>query len=366
MNVLLYKMNSNFEILYWTVKVQDCKVVINWGTCLQTTAGPQIPDRIGSKQLAEETLSTPEEAIAKANSLAREKINRKGYSTKVPRSVPMLPMLANTYNPHNFKMEKFAIQPKLDGYRCIATNTVLKSRLNSVINSVPHINEALKGLPDGYKLDGELYIHGCDLQTIGSYVKRDRPHVDSYLIEYHIFDLVAQGMTFEERYTELCRLYLEIKEAAYTHDPCIFPIKFVPTSFYDVNEIENVKTLLKKAHETIASDYEGIIIRDCEGIYELNKRSSYLLKYKEFQDGEFEIVNVEERSESTAVLVVKTGNTTTDVAIKTSTINKKAIWKNRENYVGRWAKVKFQKTLPSGKLFQPVCIDVYTKKEDAK
>ena len=82
--------------------------------------------------------------------------------------------------------------------------------------------------------------------------------------------------------------------------------------------------------------------------------------------GEFEIVNVEEAKEGCAVLVIKTGRTTTDVAIKTSKLNKQGIWHNRERQIGRWAKVKYTKVLPTDKLFQPVCLEIYEKKEDAK
>ena len=36
--------------------------------------------------------------------------------------------------------------------------------------------------------------------------------------------------------------------------------------------------------------YEGLIVRDQEGPYEINKRSKYLQKYKNFNEDEFEII----------------------------------------------------------------------------
>jgi DNA ligase-1 len=36
--------------------------------------------------------------------------------------------------------------------------------------------------------------------------------------------------------------------------------------------------------------YEGIMVRNPNSPYEISKRSSYLQKYKEFDDDEFEII----------------------------------------------------------------------------
>jgi len=369
MQITLYKMNSSFQILFWTVKAEGCTLEVEWGTMDETSAGPKMPQRANSRQTTSETFPDEYNCLDKANSLAREKVSRKGYTTTIPKTQPLLPMLAETYN-GELRFEKFAVQPKLDGYRCIGTKKELRSRLNSIINSVPHINDALQSLPEGVRLDGELYIHGVDLQTIGSYVKRNSPHELGHLIDYYVYDLVAQDMSFEDRYDSLTTIYNDCFKKYCQHETARHCVHLVPTSFCNVNEIPDESTIskeLKKHHAAAVSDgFEGLIIRDCEGIYELNKRSKSLLKYKAFIDGEFEIVNVEEAKEGCAVLVIKTGRTTTDVAIKTSKLNKQGIWHNRERQIGRWAKVKYTKVLPTDKLFQPVCIEIYEKKEDAK
>ena len=48
-------------------------------------------------------------------------------------------------------------------------------------------------------------------------------------------------------------------------------------------------------HDKFVQDgYEGIMIRDMGGVYESNKRSKYLQKYKVFMEEEFEITGFHE------------------------------------------------------------------------
>lgn len=377
MNTILYKMDSLYRILYWKISIEYTTITVEWGIMNPTTNGPAINQ--SSLQSTVETHPTQEKAQQVFESAIREKISRKGYSTHIPKSVPALPMLATDWD-GNAEFKSFATQPKLDGYRCIGSAKELRSRLNSIIPSVPHINAALQGLPEGVKLDGELYIHGADLQTISGYVKRNSPHVLHRLIEYHIFDIVMLDTPYEQRYEELRRVYNHLETswsknfaesravvttAQINNNLANFPIKFVDTRFCLGSVKYNMEQIT--LHHSIATrnGYEGIIIRDCDGLYELNKRSKALVKYKEFLDDEFQIVNIEQ-GKNGAVLVVRTGNTTTNVALGFTNLRKQAVWEKRERYIGWWAKVKFQKILPTGRLFQPTCIDMYQSKEDAK
>ena len=56
-------------------------------------------------------------------------------------------------------------------------------------------------------------------------------------------------------------------------------------------------------------DFEGVMIRNVHGTYDLNKRSKHLQKFKTFQDAEYEIIGFDEASgndQGTVVWIVKT------------------------------------------------------------
>jgi DNA ligase-1 len=55
----------------------------------------------------------------------------------------------------------------------------------------------------------------------------------------------------------------------------------------------------------VAMGYEGIMIRNLEGLYESGKRSADLQKYKEFLDAEFLILRVSKDKDGRAVYELK-------------------------------------------------------------
>lgn len=95
------------------------------------------------------------------------------------------------------------------------------------------------------------------------------------MLEYHIFDCIMD-IDFKERikflHNQITKEYSE-------------RVKLVDT-YFDCNKQE-IEMYLQKYLE---QGYEGLMIRldDCK--YIQDKRSNQLLKYKQFQDEEFEIV----------------------------------------------------------------------------
>jgi ATP-dependent DNA ligase len=191
------------------------------------------------------------------------------------------PMLADIYLPHAVKFP-IDVQPKLDGLRCMvnADNLVLRSRGTKSYN-LTHIAEQLaRILPTGAIADGEIYVHGVPLQTIVSMVTRQQIMTSS--VEFHIFDVLAgnwQARAWRDRRADLEAL--DQKAAATRCDA----IRFVKTT--TANSIEDVDRL----HDAfVAAGYEGAVLRAPDALYATGARGAALLKYKRFDDAEFEIV----------------------------------------------------------------------------
>lgn len=202
----------------------------------------------------------------------------KGYFDTIEEAqntIVFLPMLAAPYEKRASKIVyPCDVQPKLDGVRCMATKEGLMSRGGKPYD-VKHISDIILG--DDVRIpDGELYIHGMLLQDLVSLVKKPKPGSEE--IEYWIYDMYfpeESGMTWEQR-----GLLLDFNSS--NLEP---KIKYVPR--YRVNN----EAEMKAYHDRFVEEgYEGLIIRELHGTYELGHRSRHLIKYKAFEDAEYKII----------------------------------------------------------------------------
>jgi len=263
------------------------------------------------KNLGKKNATTPfEQAVLEARS-AWNKKQREGYEPEASssssacatasaiapdKSVALtltapLPMLANKWS-ERAKYITFPclVQPKYDGTRTIAIcglpegEPCLFSRQRKAYAHLEHIQAVVRKLPKGLILDGELFTTKAHFQTIVGLAKKktlteeDRPKHD--MLELHCYDIVDTTKPFVDRIAQLNSLFA-------THRVTIGSIlQLCPTK--EVGKPED----LKKVHdEYVSAKFEGLMIRNKAGMYAVGNRSNDLLKMKEFEDDEFEIVD---------------------------------------------------------------------------
>ena len=366
----LYKLNNNNRISWWKIEQFDTDYAISWGQDVAT---------INNSTANYNVYKTPSDERAKLEMQSRinEQIERRGYTEGKPKAVPDLPMLAQKWEDHVSKgrqpFPEVCLQPKLDGMRCIGTNAKLTTRRAEEITSCPHIMFILEHLDPDMKLDGELYIPNVDLQTLQSYVRRQRPHKLSELIEYHIFDCVDTEMPFTERiakvkdtvarleaiYQELQSTYKSVPEKLRRRTPLTdeFPIKVVHTTYLSVpSNHESIPNTLNEYHQyCVEQGYEGAMVRNAQAEYDLNYRSPNLLKYKKRLDDEFKIIDISEGYNQTAIFVCTTSDDKVFEATPAwTTERKKWLLRNKEKYIGKWVTVEYEKLSLDGIPLKPV------------
>jgi ATP-dependent DNA ligase len=183
----LYKLTSTGKVQMWKIEANpaDDPDVQLGAAVIRTTYGLLHGKRQTAREVIREgknlgkgnETSAVEQAGLEALS-QWEKKQKRGYVTSLEDAEQqkvnkdfvaggISPMLAHDYQKQGHKIMFPAFtQPKLDGHRCIAhidgDDVALWSRTQKRINSLPHIEKALKGL-FGYMLgvhvDGELYNH---------------------------------------------------------------------------------------------------------------------------------------------------------------------------------------------------------------
>lgn len=363
-NSTLFALNKDGSFQCWKVFIVGNQVVVEFGKVggkKQQKVTTCEPKNVGRSNETTAEQQAWAEAVSKW-----EKQVRLGYrddTSKLEQEENFSPMLAHDAIKRSKSIVYPAyVQPKLDGVRALVTLDVdgfpqFNSRGNKLY-PVPldsELSEQVKSLSahSGFdKFDGELYIHGLSLQKIvalakkwrtpeqieeeiekdyQSDLKRHQKAVDngeeswkdhdgevysvaiepvkdvdryggysSLDLEYHIFDIpVNAGSPWystehdKTRHQDL----LAVAEAV----ECELEVPLIQIVHGIVVSCEReVKWSIGKYME---KGFEGSIIRNFKGLYEFGQRSSDLLKWKLFQDGEAKVIDSVEDKNGEGVLL---------------------------------------------------------------
>lgn len=202
------------------------------------------------------------------------------------------PMKCQNYSPERLVTPCYA-QPKLDGLRAMYIDGHFYSgdgkRWND--NVVAHLLAPLKNRAK-LSLDGEFYNHGWKLQQINKNigVNRLEPTLLTLEISFHVFDTIIDNMSFEDRWLSVCVFFMNnslMKKG----------IQAVPTL-----KVKN-KFQADSYNETFVNTmgFEGTIYRMPRSYNSrfidtgyLQGRAHWMLKRKDEDDAEFEIIDVQE------------------------------------------------------------------------
>lgn len=275
------------------------------------------------------------------------------------------PMLAEKFEKYS-KTLKFPYwtQPKLDGVRCTISSYGTKSRNGKPFVTVPHIELALASILAQYPdmvIDGELYNHDLkdNFEKIISLVRKSKPTSDDLIessasVQFHVYDVYFKSspdMIFSERIGAMHNILSGIPF-----------IHIVPTQI-----VSNITELDEYYGDYLEDGYEGQMVRvDAE--YQ-QKRSKYLLKRKEFEDGEFKIVRLEEGEGNWAGAVKRVYFMLEDgecqkAGIRGSYPVLKKMLEEAEQYVNGECTIRYQNKTSDGKLRFPVAVMIFKENRD--
>ena len=236
----------------------------------------------------------------------------------------VLPMLANKWEDRKkYISEPFYVQPKLDGVRLLVSKDGGISRTGKI---VPGTEILGKGLEEGQYVDGEAFDPNLKFEELTSTFKTDPLKLKFYVFDF--FDLKNLSMTFEERWNR---------------------VKSLSNKHYEYVETFSVKkhSDMPGFHRMFMQQgFEGTMIRDPNSVYEVGQRSNYLLKYKDFQTEEYEIIGAKTghgRDADAVVWVCKTKDDQQFTVRPEGTITQREEnYKSREKFIGKMLTVRFQ------------------------
>ena len=336
----LYKYTELEQVQEWTIYVEGDSFYTIEGI---NTLSESKPTVCQGKNIGKSNETTPEQQAELEARAKWQKKKDKGYNEILTNEEkffePMLAHERSKYEKLLFTVPTY-VSRKYDGVRIILDgNGTLTSRNGKPVVSCPHLSIR------GFLLDGEAYNHLYkeDFNKIISLVRKTKPNQEDLeesaeKIEYHIYDYPEVNAKFSTRYEFLKNAF----------ETCSFPSYFKLVKAYQVHSLEEIE----KYHEQFLSEgYEGTMIRLDLGNYE-NKRSKQLLKYKNFQDAEFLILDVEEglgnRSGMAGKLLCKIGNNSFGCSMTGTQEFMTQVLKDKDKVIGLEATVKFFQLTPDG------------------
>ena len=364
----LYKIDTTGKTRVWWMEYDNEKYRTHSGIegGKIVVSGWQYPE---AKNVGRSNATTVAEQVkAEVDAEYTKKQNQGKYHTSVGESIYFGAkffecMLADKYDPKKHNKFPYFSQPKLDGVRCLISKDGMQSRNGKPIVSCPHILEALEPFfqkfPDAI-LDGELYNHELrdNFEKIISLVRKTKPTTQDYieaskLVQYHVYDEISKA-EYEDRLVFL-RVYLGDK-----YEPIV---KVVSTGM-----AKDYNALLDLLGIYLEQGYEGQMLRVSDSLYE-GKRSKNLIKHKEFEDDEFEIVSIEEGKGNWAgaakrVEIRLKDGTTQFSGVRGSFDMLKDLLYNANDYIGTDVTVRYQNKTEDGKLRFPVIVAFWKGKRD--
>lgn len=355
----LYKKTATGDIQHWQIHVKDWDIHIHYGKlggAMQDQI-ERVPEGLGGRTRREQVISRVKSRINKQKD--------KGYVTTVQeaQSKPVVnsmglpkPMLAQSMKRFSGTIDpkEWWVQYKYDGHRCIITRQqgelVAYSRNGKPINTIDHVLIELDPyIGEGDFFDGELYHHGTKLQTIASWIKRDQENTKN--LQYIIFDTIRPE-PFKQRVKFLQNMRSNIQNQ---NAICLTSIQVAMT--ISINEITKAISLNGLLKMSVEAGYEGLILRDGAMKYETDKRSKGLVKFKQFYDEEFKVIDIAISRDGWGVLVCITNGKPPQV-FKVSapgTVGEKmTVIENPDEYVGRMVNVQYSMLTNDGVPFHPV------------
>ena len=204
------------------------------------------------------------------------------------------------------KVKMWAVSRKIDGIRCsfylkdgevksASRGGITYDASTTHLREHPKMKELFKKYPD-WVLDGELYKHGKSLQQISGAARTEKDANKGAWLEYYVYDIMIPDIPFSKRYALLHELALFLNQDAFNPEMDWYDEDFkmivVPHVFVSG---ENKKEQILQLHNQYVSEgWEGCVARDVSKAYKYGGRGQEMIKFKMYQDSEFEITGLSE------------------------------------------------------------------------
>jgi len=341
----LYKQDARGQIRVWTIRaLDDYCLEIEHGTYGGETQikYEEIAENKSGRDLDAQMLLRFNSRLEKKrdsgykDSLEEAKASRQN-AIELPR-----PMLAVKYQSVKGRISfrgGVYVQRKYDGNRCLIAKRddqiIAYTRNGKQVRTIQHVLDEID-IPNGTILDGELYVHGESLQKIRSLISRKQP--DSAKLRFHAYDLVDKHAPFIDRFNSVSSMLSGLDN-----------VEVAPT--YAIAEERSALTKMMEFRE---EGYEGAILRWGSYGYEDGKRSKSLVKFKVWDDAEFQVLDIECSKDGWPVLIMEHYGKRFKAIAPGTHEDRNYVLKHKEQFIGKFVTIEFANLTADGVPFHPI------------
>ena len=288
----------------------------------------------------------------KLNELTEDKCKEILGDTKTDAEGVLKPMLAKKYQDVSIKLleNEWYASRKINGVRCLIfyKDGELKTRSRGATNYDVAIKHILTHptLIDYFNkhqnliLDGEIFKFGYTLNKISGLCRKQEFDPDMCNLEFYLYDIVDTTKPFPDRLNVINQLKNDLSLSFSPEREWNDELKIQVLPQEKVSGADNIK----KLHDKFVSEgWEGLVIRDLTSVYKPGQRGSMMLKYKAYQDAEYEIVGLTEglrREDFTFLMKTPSGELFNAKPIGSREI-KEGYRNNLNDMIGKMATIKY-------------------------
>lgn len=357
----LFKRSANNGVQEWTI-ISEGNFYYSVEGIVGGTISTNEPHYCEPKNTGKASATTATEQAEKEAKAKWDKKLEKGYCINVSEidSVTFRkPMKGGKFNDYRDKVRFPVItEQKLNGIRSQTDSSRSYSTGGKTFHTVPHIMDELKPLfsdqPDAF-LDGEFFNFSLrqhlnrltsivNVKILPQHLTPELLKESKEIVQLHLFDGYGfNGITKDIPYI--------VRHAALKQLISQYDLKHV--FILDYKMVDSIEELDAMMAVNLKEGGEGLMIRygDCP---HKDGRSPYMLKYKHFEDDEFEVVDMQEGNGAWAGCVKRvilklntpatnaTKDETFDSNIEGSQEELREIFKNKKDWIGQKVTVKYQ------------------------
>lgn len=168
-------------------------------------------------------------------------------------------------------LTKYYVSEKLDGFRGYWNGKELRSKTGYAYNPPKWFTEKLGNKP----LDGELWIGRDKFEEIIPILNGTNNVEDWHKVNYMIFDMPAEDMTFKER-VKYMEEYIPSLKLPY--------VQMIPQK-----RLDNINELKKVLNNVVVQKGEGLMLHHEDAFYG-SGRVNHLLKVKKYDESKGQVI----------------------------------------------------------------------------
>jgi len=247
------------------------------------------------------------------------------------------------------------VQPKYDGFRATYVPEVgFLSRTGKPFRN-KRLVEYFSSLETSHiVLDGELYVAEADFADTQSLITTEDARINCKL-QFRVFDAMPladwESRSCELKYSDRLVLLREVVNSVADYTKVLD----VPT-----DTINSSSELIKLYKKTLTSGLEGVMIKDEDGLYKWGRVGAdrRVQKLKPMKTGDFVVSGIfEGKGKHVGMaggIIMNINNNTVKAGTGFTDADRKEIFNNQNDYIGRTAEIKYMSETKDGSLRHPV------------